>query len=419
VREDHDNEDAGPRLPEPGGRQWFLFAMKDPLPLGPEGWSVAVHQPDCGDDHGNLCLTDARPCAGTHVYFLGFPHEHNSLTLATTDLLAAMNMLTERDRDPAAEPIFDALIDPPGMYRWIAAASTAVTPDEKVGDVFHRSFDLIADAVAALRNATGAGIPDPTIERMHPWYLTAHEHLDGEIEATGLVRVEHVWFGPPPPATPEQLNLAQHFLLHRWRRNPVEAYRTLSLQARIAVNHDGDYMKALLTAAIACEVLIKNAAWMLTFEASRMASDPTPTTTVSGLGALKPSQLIGRVLQPRLGGNWISNDPGEPVGAWRHHIARVRSEALHRGRRPTALEADEALLALRALERHIADRTAASGTTYPRTAYIQVGPDALDRRGLLTPVVNALADAPEEPEDFVAGYVAWLDTVLDQVEADS
>ncbi len=103
---------------------------------------------------------------------------------------------------------------------------------------------------------------------------------------------------------------------------------------------------------------------------------------------------------------------------WRHHIARVRSEVLHRARRPTAMDADEALLALRALERHVADRTAARGSVYPRTAYVKVGPEGLDRRGLLEPVLAALAAAPEQPEDFVADYVAWLDDVLNQPETD-
>lgn len=406
----------GPTLPEPGGRQWFIFAMKDELPLDRDGWIVAVHQPECrsGTDE-NLCLTGAAPCFATRVHFVSFPHEDNALTLAVRDLCTVMNMLTDAaPQDPDEIP----LIDPPGSRRWVAATSAVAKPRDDRSDLFHRSFDLVADAVAALRNATGAGIPDPTIERMHPWYLTAYEAIDGATEATGVVLVEHVSFGPPPPATHDQLDLAQHLLVHRWRRNPVETYRTFALQARLAVNHDGDYMKAVLAAAIACEVLIKNAAWMTTFEATRMDIDPSPSATTSALGALKPSQLIGRVLQPRLGGSWISNEPEQPVGAWRHHIARVRSEILHRGRRPTAMDADEALLALRALERHVADRTAARGSVYPRTAYAQVGPEGLDRRGLLEPVLAALAAAPEQPEDFIADYVGWLDDVLNQLETD-
>jgi hypothetical protein len=52
------------------------------------------------------------------------------------------------------------------------------------------------------------------------------------VEATGFVVVEHVQFGPPAPATDEQLGAAEQLLLGRWRRNPIEMYRTLALQAR-------------------------------------------------------------------------------------------------------------------------------------------------------------------------------------------
>lgn len=409
---------AGPQLPEPGARQWFIFAMKDSLPLGPDGWSVGAHQPECADVEGNmLCLSGRGPCFGTVAYFIGSPHQSNTMSLAIGDLFAVIDMLTKADRE--TEPEIPEGVDPDGSLRWVAAAATAVRDGDQSGDVFNRCFDLVADAVAALRNATGAGIADPTIERMHPWYLTAHESPDGVVEATGVVIVDHVMWGPPPPATPKQLELAQHLLLHRFRRSPIENYRTFALQARLAVNHEGDYTKAVLLAAVACEVLIKNVAWMLTFEASRMETDPTPSVSSADLGALKPSQLIGRVLQPRLGASWASSNSTQAVGAWRHHIARTRSQILHRGRRATALEADEALIALRALERHISDRIASRGHTYPRTAYIQVGVEGLQRRDLLKPVLAALADAPEQPDDFVAEYLLWLNVVLEQDEADA
>jgi hypothetical protein len=170
--------------------------------------------------------------------------------------------------------------------------------------------------------------------------------------------------------------------------------------------------------AIACEVLIKNAAWMLKFTDGRNTADSAGGADPQGLGSLKPSQVIGRVLQPRLGGSWISKDPEQPVGAWRQHIGRMRSEVLHRGRRPSAVDADEAIIAMGKLEQHIADRLAARCTVYPRTAYVYVGPRGLDRRGHLDAVLRTLGDAFDTPEVWMDEYVAYLDVVLGE-EADN
>lgn len=402
----------GPSLPKPGGRQWFIFAMKDPLPLSSDGWGVIVHEPECFDSAGQLrCVQDRVACFATRVHFVSHPHHSDDIALAVHDMSGALDELIGRTRDEPPEPV---PIELPDGLRWVAATSTGVHAGDGPGDVFDRAFNLLSDAVAALRNATGTGIPDPTIERMHPFYLTAHEDVAGNVEPTGVVVVTHVSLGSPAPASKEQLQAAQQLLFGRWLRSPVETYRTFSMQARLAVTDDGDYVKAVLMAAIACEVLIKNAAWMLTFEGSRMETDPAFPAAKAGLGRLKPSQLIGRVLQERLGGSWTSNDPTQPVGAWRHHVARVRSNILHKGRRPTAVDADEALIAMGELERHVADRMTARSTVYPRTAYVQVGPDGLHRRGRLDAVVQALDDPAETPDQWISEYVRWLDALLEK-----
>lgn len=106
------------------------------------------------------------------------------------------------------------------------------------------------------------------------------------------------------------------------------------------------------------------------------------------------------------------------MGAWRHYVARMRAEVLHRGRRPTAVDADEVVAALRMLERHVADRVAHRSTTYPWTAYVHVGRQGLERRGRLAAVMETLAGAATTPEGWIADYVRWLDGVLgrDDVE---
>lgn len=165
-------------------------------------------------------------------------------------------------------------------------------------------------------------------------------------------------------------------------------------------------------AAIACEVLIKNAAWMITYEATLLDPDPSPVTLNVAITELKPSQLIGQVLQSRLGGNWDSNTPGRPVHEWRFGIAKPRNELLHLGSRVTGADADRAVTALELLEKVVCDRIAARGKVYPRSAFTLLGQRALDRRGKLETVRRALDGIERGRGGFVAGYRAYLSPLL-------
>lgn len=400
-----------PILPPVGARQWFIFSLKHDLPIGPDGWAVEVHPLECGDDPANLaCVAGSVPCRGVRVEFVALPCDRVDLAEAIRDMNLVLHHRAGTD-PPDGLPALEPALFP--HFRWVVTASTVVNAGDGAPELFERAFALVADAALALRNATGAGVPDLTIETMHPVYLTAIEQPHGTLEPTGLVIVDHVHPGPPAPATDDQLAAACEFLVAHRQGSPVTAYRDLALQARMAIRHVGDYTKALLTAATACEALMKNTAWLLSFEAAQLNPDPAPTAATSRLGAMKPSQLIGNVLQPRLGGSWDSSDPTHPVGAWREHVARVRSDVLHRGHRPSAIEADEAVIAMDRLASHVSDRLAASAKVYPRTAYVLVSPEGLANRGVLAAVEAVLSDDVEGPAAWLARYVAALDDLLE------
>jgi hypothetical protein len=398
-----------PRL-EVGERRWFIFSMKDRLPLDQDGWTVFVHEPDCSDAEGNLrCLTGDRLCAGTRAQFIPFDYDSTELEMGMTDIGHVVADLTGR-RAASVEGLDG--IDPPGGRRWVVAASTAVRQNDEPYDVFTRSFDLVMDAVVSLRNATSIGVADPTIERMQPFYMTARERGPGAIEPLQVVVVEHV-FGPPRGATDKELELAQRLFVARRDRNPVELYRTASTRARLAIKHDGDYSKAVLAAAISCEILIKHTAWMLTFEASDLDPDPSPGAQKVGLGRLRPSQLIGQVLAPRLGGAWASNSDNTPIGGWRYRVAVLRNRVVHRGHQPDAIEAADAVAAMQRLETHITDRLVASATTYPKTALAQAGAHGLRRRGKFAQVDSKLTAQSHDARAWLHRYVKHVDLELD------
>lgn len=391
-------------------RRWWFFALKDRLPLGPDGWTVVVHQPECADEDETAACLDGAPCYAHVVRFLGIPTTDESLSVGMSDITRAIDVVNGR----APREEFPELPEGLAGHRWVIAVSVPEPEDQPV--MFDEAFSLVVDAVTALRNATGAAIPDPSVERVQPMYMMGLQHDGGEVAPRNIVIVEHVAPGPPQPATDEQLFEAQALLLGRLRGNPVEQYRTFSTKARTAAWQDGNYEGAILSAAIACEVLIKTAAWMLAFEASLMDTDPTPVTTAGPIHTLKPSQLIGQILQPRLGGNWDSRTEGRPIRGWRVDVAQKRNSLLHFGGRASSGAADAGVHAMNLLAKHVMDRLAENGNTYPRTAYALVGPSGLERRKRLASVMSALDGAPDTPDNWIAGYDAFIKGLLGNEE---
>ena len=383
-------------------RIWFLFAMRDELPLDDDGWSVWRHEPRCGIETGGLrCQRDSGPCWAAWVRFIPFSFEDRGMEVAMADLATVAESLAAK-LDPS--PPFPM----PGQpnRRWVAVVSMPTAPEDAVS----RALDLIYDVLSALRLATGSSVPGFSIERVWPLYMIANSDGAGNVEFRNLVIVEHGRFGPLQPATSDQLELAKQLLLHRWRRSPIEIYLDFAQAARASLSQEGDYTKAVTSAAIACEILLKHAAWLVTFEALGKPTDPAAGVPTVGLGLLKPSQLIGQVLTKRLGGDWSSKDAAKPVGAWRHHVAQLRTKVLHRGHRPDVQEAAKAVEVMSLLEGHVCDRLAGRGAGYPRSAMALVGSSGLERRGALSAVKKALVGADCVIE-WLSEYVAtWTQT---------
>lgn len=404
-----------PESPDGPERMLHVFALRDPLPLGPDGWTVVMHAPECGGEGGwPTCLAGA-PCHATYAKFVGFPDVDRGLGQGMVDISAVVEAMLGRQGSQEPLPA-----DGEGLptHRWVLVTSTPVLEGEDQSAGYARSFGLGSDAVAALRQATNTPIPDLTIERVQPMYLSGMASSDGQAGMHQLLIVEHVPLGPPPPASDAQLRRAEQFLVARRNGHPVELYVDHKLAAQRATNAAGDYGTAILAAATAAEVLIKQTAWMLSYEASLAPTDPAPGATTTDLGSKKPSQLISGVLAQRLGGSWDSRDRSQPVGAWRHHIAQARNRLLHRGERPTAVEASDATWALRLLEEHIMNRLAAKATQYPRTAHSLLGDYGLTKRDIIKRVEAALAQSGDSGPAFLSGYRAYVRVLDEAPESD-
>ena len=405
--------DHGERAPSPVVRIHYAFGLRDEIPVPAEGWTVFRHLPACQiDEHGDVgayaeqvlrCAKDA--CLNADVCrIFTFEGTDESFALGTRDIAEIVSRLT--NAKPPDEPLARETHIP--RRRAVAVVGSAPINGEDTAQHYARCMGLLHDMVKALRQSTAAHTPNVTIERVWPLYMILREHEDSTFEVQNIVVVEHGFRGVPTPNS-TQLETAQRALLAAWRNNPVEVYLDFELDAQRACETDGDYVECILKAAAAAEVLIKHTAWMLTWEAKEvLPSDPASLDYPAS--DAPPRALLGSVLATRLQGNWSSQAPSSPIGAWRHHIARQRNTIIHTGRRPTALEAQAAVNALAMLEQHILDRLSIKTATYPRVALLIAGEAALRTRGAFQP-----AQATYEGESLaerLAEYLTWLEAFL-------
>ena len=299
----------------------------------------------------------------------------------------------ERDMSAFERPLF------------VAAVTAPIYPGEDVREHQEACFERLRGLLAGLALSTGAPIHELTYERVWPMYLIGRQG-DGGPEVTNLILIEEQ-LRNVRPADEQKRNEAVLLADARAGDNPGERYRHFEHAAEVAATHDGDYVSAVLNAAIATEILIKHVAWMLTWEAlAHLSPDPATGARTTEVTTLKPSELIGSVLMPRLKGSWESGNPDKPVGCWRQNIAQARSAVIHQALRPSAVQARAAASAINHLERHVLDRLAANAPTYPRTNLMLLGKPGLERRSLWTAVETAVAG--ESQLSLLGQYSEWI-----------
>lgn len=388
-------------------RRYYLFALRDQLPLGEEGWAVARHTPDCADSLDETRLVcDEHTCRADTCRLVQVRRDDVEFEEALNGLSEVLDQFlgsTPTDRQaPSTEG--------PAAWRSYAIVGGPHKDGEDHAAHWQRCFALLHEVVKGLRQATQAHIPNLTIERVWPLYFIVREDQEGRRTPWNLVLVEHTLAVGTAPASEEQLEMATHSLLAAWRRSPVEVYRDFELSAQNALRVDGDYVEAVLKAATAAEVLLKQAAWTLEWEAELFPheGDKVPLRG-DAIFRDRPQDLIAAVLAPRLKGNWSSQDARHPVGGWRAAIGRPRNRTIHQGHRLTDEEAYGTLAALDVLEKHVTDRIAANADAYPRAALLVCGRFGLEKRGRWS-LVEAIA---EHPTNWALEYRTWLDARLE------
>lgn len=385
----------------PYARRTFVFGIRSQLPVPEDGWSVVIHDDRCR--HG---ADDAQSCLGAVRCKLGAWQGEDALVsraahqvLAAAAAVAGLESVEERQQG-VTFPRLEV----------IAAVTVTLRSDES-SDAFDDALEIVTQASGALLQATGALEAPVTRQQLFPFYSFVDEHESGEISEPSIVIFEDAYFGPSR-ADENQVQRAERHLFAALSRDPVETYHHFKLEARRALRVSGHYEDAVLKAATACEVLIKQASWYLTWEASLMLpADPCLANASSGVEIFtsRPAALIGSVLAPRLRGSWDSKRPDVPIARWRNSVAQLRNRVIHLGHRPTEAEAVEAVEVVDVLEKHLMDRLASSASSYPRSALKLVHRDGLERRGQFNERAREVWDS-ESLGDHLRAYLTWLET---------
>jgi len=393
-------------------RGHYALALRDEVPLPDGGWTVFRHGPGCFSEDEQRLTCGGADCQVAEVCRLeetsGTDPRFSDGMQDLSNLVAGLTKGV-----PAAAPPVDSL----PVRRVTALVGAPWGEDPQPAEHFLRSFGLLRDAVKALRQVTQARTPNVSIERVWPFYMILDEYHGGGFQLMNIVVIERGFAFAPRP-TRDDTARAEGALLAAWVQNPVEIYLDFELDARNAAGSDGDYVEAILKAAAAAEIFLKHVAWMLTWEATELrTSDPAPAAaTTATIFTMKPGQLLGAVLAPRLKGNWSTQSENHPCGGWRSSIAIRRNSVMHRGYRPSEEEASNAVAALDALEAHVIDRLAAVADQYPRTALLLAGRAAMERRGAYGKVKATFEG--QDLHGLMRAYLRWLGPLLSDDDPD-
>lgn len=335
--------------------------------------------------------------------------------------------------DEESEGITFGNVPPPSPVETYGIVIEAVTGliehrsgdlERGVGDAFGRCLEEIGVFMQSYAQTTGdlrvGPVTVATVPPIVPAVLSDPFTHRASLITFTVNLGDKVISEPPPDLTREQV--AE--VMGRWsfakQGQPLFTFLERDLAARRAYRLDGDYPAAVIACHTAGEVffdaLLLMMAWeeMAYFHGSTLAREQTVDWFT------KRSSLESRLRQHyhnRLRGGWDTARAGTPLHRWVTNVSRLRHRTVHAGYRPTEFEAGAALTALDEAKEYVVgllvgDR---NRTRYPRTTYMTVGRDGLERRDLFNGQIRRLAEMSEEEWVFSFGeYRRWLDGQLER-----
>jgi hypothetical protein len=276
--------------------------------------------------------------------------------------------------------------------------------NDPLSAAFDRCLDFVRELYRAYRLASGDLVPAVSYERLPaaiPWIshsLTAANSWD---KSMSLMLLHFNVPTSPEIADAAALEQISGHLSLMKRDHPLTPFSERSLEARRALQVEGDYGRAVVEAQTSTEVLFDATLLLLLWEED---ADPVAAAKFFDEGLAK---RVRTHLPPRLGGNWAFRGRGA-IGEWANDLAPLRHRVVHAALQPTKDQAHAALDAAAAVEVFVKERLVAKRTTYPRTTLLVLGRPGLERSGAWSGEIRRFAEeeADREP-DWVATFRGW------------
>lgn len=267
---------------------------------------------------------------------------------------------------------------------------------------FVRSYNLNADVPARLPTYARVGPTIPALRRTLPVDPLSEWQVH-------LLPLNHDNVGDRPVKPLEMETIGQIMQnVQLLSAGDIRAvFQSEAVEAQRLYFAEGDYASSIVKSAQACEILFDGVLGLLLWEEIGDApSAEGPVEASVGVFSKPLIKMVRTEFHIRLGGRWNPGDDG-PVGDWSRRVAGPRNRIVHRGYRPSADEAGEALEAIHALDEYVSGLVAANVKKFPRTALMWVTERGLKERGQWL-LIRAFAKhrRPIEPP-WRDNYSAW------------
>lgn len=393
----------------------FVFLLPDPLPFPSEVY-FAGRVPNGIEERADDPLVI---CRFHH-------HDGPGATEAALRALTTGWLGVNNDSDASPLPLDNSWTT--SRYTIVEAFTSFDSPDERGDagrargfgprqDAFMRCLGFVDHWARAYRLASGAATERITYERIPPTVfasrvtgtLPAPDELDDmkfeELLAKpwddreGLLMLEHANFlgVAPRHIGPDVVTATRSWERMLYHGHPMAVWCERRHESMNALRH-GDLGLVVSLAYTAGEVLLDGILTMLLWEEGL-----TPDLAAEQFTDSVVRRCQTR-LAPRLGGNWHANRHG-PVKQWADDCLKPRGRVVHGGYEPRYREAEEAIVALSALESHVFSRIAEKRNVFKRTALMTLGQEGLERRGMWRGQIRKFH------EDEAEGEAPWLNTL--------
>jgi hypothetical protein len=282
-------------------------------------------------------------------------------------------------------------------------------------DPLLRCLHCLQHLVRSYRVSANSIIPELSYPRFQPDILsTTWDPSRGwPPPSFEVVSLSHKNLRGAPPKALRNLDLV------RWQEvvqllsagDPSTLSAERMVNAARAFTIEGDWSSAVLQASLAIEVFLDGVLGLLLWE--RFGGAPRSDGAIEQAVAALSKDLRPRLrseYHPLLGGSWDPAKEG-PIREWDLRVARLRGRVVHRGYRPRATEAADAMNAVEDLFRYVCDLISRKAREFPRTALMMVGNQGLKDRNAWQRIRTFATDRAQEEQPWRDSYWAWRDRV--------